>query len=194
MSENPNANARPQASQAGARPAAAAALFLVWVALSGKFDGFHLGVGALVALFLAWRARKLPALSRPGLDAPEAGLRLARLIPYLLWLGWQMFLSAIYVAGVILRPGKHLNPRFFAFRSDQPSIQAATVLANSITLTPGTLTIELYGNDYLVHAISQRTQEDFLEGTMPAKVAALFAVPNINLPQQLDSESAGKWQ
>jgi len=192
MPDETNADARPPARHAGERPAVAAVtLFAVWVALSGKLDGFHLGVGALVALFLAWRARALPALVRPDLDRPESRLRLLRLVPYLLWLLWQMLLSALYVARVVLRPGKLLNPRLFAFRSDQPSAQAATALANSITLTPGTLTVELYGNDYLVHAISARTQDDLLEGTMPAKVAALFGAPAIDPPQPVDPEQVG---
>lgn len=145
-------------------------LFGLWLLLSGKLDGFHLGIGALVVLFVVWQQRALPPLQ--GADAPL--LRYGRLMPYAGWLFWQMILSAVYVARVVLRPRSHLDPQLIQFRSEQPSLMAAVVLANSITLTPGTLTVELQDGRFVVHALTAKTAEDLLDGGMARRVARLF--------------------
>jgi multicomponent Na+:H+ antiporter subunit E len=145
-------------------------LFLLWVILSGKLDAFHLGVGIVVVAMVMWQKRGLPALQSP--DLPR--LRYGRLLPYGAWLLWQMLLSAVQVAQVIIHPRRHLNPQLIQFRCEQPSLIAGVILANSITLTPGTLTIELQDNRFVVHALTTRTAGDVLRGDMARRVARLF--------------------
>jgi hypothetical protein len=84
-----------------------------------------------------------------------------------------MVLSALLVARLILWDRKSIDPRIVVFRSNQPSVVHHTVFANSITLTPGTLTVDLQGDRYLVHAICERTENDLLNGPMARKVARL---------------------
>jgi multicomponent Na+:H+ antiporter subunit E len=145
-------------------------LFLLWVILSGKLDAFHLAVGAMVVAMVIWQKRGLPALQ--AADLPR--LRYGRLLPYGVWLLWQMLLSAVQVAQVIIHPRRHLNPQLIQFRCEQPSVIAGVILANSITLTPGTLTIELQDNRFVVHALTTRTAGDVLRGDMARRVARLF--------------------
>ena len=79
------------------------------------------------------------------------------------WLLLQIVTSAVYVTRLILGPIEKVDPRIFAFRSDQPNEVAAVTLGNSITLTPGTLTLDIDDDVYWIHALDARS-EVFLPG------------------------------
>ncbi len=145
-------------------------LFGIWVLLSGKLDGFHLGIGLLAVLFVGRQGRALAPLE--GADGPS--LRYGRVAPYLGWLFWQMVMSAVHVARVVLVPRRHLDPQLVQFRCGQPTLMAGVILANSITLTPGTLTVEMQGDRFVVHALTAKTARELLEGGMARRVARLF--------------------
>lgn len=150
----------------------AVVLLVVWLALSGKFDPFHLIVGVAGIGLILFLDRKL---GRPNLDAAPVDLatHYGRLLAYIPWLGWQMVLSAWQVAKVVIDPSR-LEAAVVRFRSPQPHTVARVMLANSITLTPGTLTLHLGGDTYLVHAISRDAREGLVDGSMQAKVARVF--------------------
>jgi multicomponent Na+:H+ antiporter subunit E len=152
-------------------PGAVAVLFGLWVLLSGKLDVFHLGMGVLAVAFAVWQGRGLAPMQLPG----EPALRIWRMVPYTFWLFGQMILSALHVAQVVIRPRDHLDPQLIQFRSQQPSLLAEVILANSITLTPGTLTIDLQENRLIVHALTARTAREVLEGGMARRVGRLFS-------------------
>lgn len=145
-------------------------LYVLWVLLSGKFEVYHLGVGLVVVAFVVWQKRGLPELQSPELPR----LRYGRVLPYAGWLLWQMMLSAVQVARVVIHPRRHLNPQLIQFQSLQPSLIANVVFAHSITLTPGTLTIELRDKHLVVHALTARTAADLLSGEMARRVAYLY--------------------
>jgi len=142
----------------------------LWMLLSGKMEAFHLGVGVATIAFVFWQATVLPPLEASG----AAQLRFLRLVPYAGWLLWQMLLSAIYVARVVIRPERHLDPQLVEFHSVQPALFSGVILANSITLTPGTLTIDLHENRFVVHALTTKTAREVLDGDMARRVARLF--------------------
>lgn len=169
---NPSAEKNPPAPRASRiAPASAALLFGLWVLLSGKLEAFHLGVGVLTVMFVVWQMGVLPPM-----DAGDNHrLRYHRFVPYAFWLLWEMLLSALYVARVVISPRRHLDPQMVEFHSDQPSLLSAVILANSITLTPGTLTIDLTDNRFVVHALTTKTARGLLEGDMPQRVARLFS-------------------
>ncbi len=146
-------------------------LFAVWVLLSGKYEAFHLGTGFVGVCFLLWLDSRLEPLSGSGGPAQVHPLRW---IYYYFWLLWQMVIAGFYVARVIINPSRHLNPHMVRFRSVQPNVVASVSLANSITLTPGTLTVDVQDDCYLVHALTERTARDLLDGSMQARVARLF--------------------
>jgi multicomponent Na+:H+ antiporter subunit E len=145
------------------------ALYGMWVILSGKFEVFHLTVGFLTVALFNWMQMGL----RPLRGASEPRFAALRLILYIPWLVWQMVLSSIYVAGLILRNPGAVEPCLIRFRCRLPSVLHRVVLANSITLTPGTLTVDLQEEEYLVHALSLRTAKEVLEGELAARVAHL---------------------
>jgi multicomponent Na+:H+ antiporter subunit E len=158
----------------GGRTVAQAVLLMaIWIMLSGRLDAFHLITGALAVFFVMWLDRKLGPAT---LGDVEVALRLdlVRFFLYIPWLGWQMLLSSWQVALAIVDPGRHLNPHLVLFRSRQPHIMAKVFLGNSITLTPGTLTLDITGDRYLVHSLSDASTEGLFSGTMQRKVARLF--------------------
>jgi multicomponent Na+:H+ antiporter subunit E len=160
-------------------------LLLFWAVLSGKFDAFHLSVGLLSVLFVLWMDFRLAPLG----DADVSRVHPVRFVIYYFWLLKEMVLSAVFVARAIISPSLYVDPRLVCFRSEQPGVVSAVVLANSITLTPGTLTVDLEDNVYLVHALNSRTANDLLSGSMQARVAALFGA-NPPPPVEIEIEEA----
>lgn len=170
--------AGPSQSLSGRLPALAvqAALLMgLWLLLSGMLDGFHLGLGVFSVVLVLWldrRLRRAPATQVPA--QPGAALRPLRFLAYHLWMPVQILLSAVYVARVVLSPRLDIQPQMVRFRSAQPNAFAKMLLGNSITLTPGTLTVDLDEDRFLVHALTADTARGLLEGTMQTKVAHLF--------------------
>lgn len=163
-------------------------LLALWALLSGKWDAFHLGIGALFAFIVSWVHFRLPSMESGATPFP----RFLRLPFYLVWLIGQMLASSFLVAGVILRPRKNPpDPRLIAFESQQPSLVHGMLFANSITLTPGTLTLDYQEGNYLVHALTPGTAGDLLEGEMSDRIARLS--PSAEVPT-LRERSAKEWR
>lgn len=159
----------------------AGGLLAFWGILSGKFDAFHLSIGVACVALVMWLDYRLAPLGSE--DASR--VHPLRFVLYYFWLMSAMVISAVYVARAILWPKKYVDPRLVCFRSEQPGVIASVVLANSITLTPGTLTVDLEGNRYLVHALTPRTASELLSGSMQARVARLFG-GTTPLPVEVD--------
>ncbi len=155
-------------------------LFGLWVLFSGKFGVFHLSSGALVVILIAWLHSHLPTT-----DEAAPPLRTLRFIAYGPWLLWQMILSSVYVSKAILSPSRHLDPELFAFRSAQQGELPKFILANSITLTPGTLTVDLEEDRFLIHSLSDKTKQDLMSGEMQRKVARINLDTDIGQPEEV---------
>jgi multicomponent Na+:H+ antiporter subunit E len=164
---------RPQPWFRGQDLAQGALLLLLWIVFSGRLDAFHLATGVVAAVFVVWLDRKLGPATLAD-DGVPMRLHLGRFLLYIPWLTWQMLVSSYQVALAILRPREHVNPRLVSFRSRQPHIIAKVVLGNSITLTPGTLTLDIDGDRYLVHSLSDASTDGLISGEMQLKVARLF--------------------
>ena len=153
-------------------------LFVLWLILSGKFDAFHVSIGAVSALCVALGTRRLlllpPDIGPPGVH-PTNALPL-RFLGYIPWLIWQIIVSSLHVAYVVLHPGMPIRPRLLRFDTSFPHVLAQLTLATSITLTPGTVTLDVDNDEFLVHALTD-TSAQGLEpqgGAMHRRVAALF--------------------
>jgi multicomponent Na+:H+ antiporter subunit E len=155
-------------------------LFAFWVVLSGKFDAFHLGAGFLCSVAIALGSCYLyaldPPLAEPGRH-PFAVFPWLRMLAYLPWLFGQIFVSSLQVAKLVLSPKLDIRPKLFRFVYPLPNGLARTTLANSITLTPGTVTIDLRGDEYVVHALTDAAAaplEGDETGNMKERVAHVF--------------------
>jgi multicomponent Na+:H+ antiporter subunit E len=155
----------------------AATLFATWALLSGKFDAAHLGAGAAASVAIAFATERLWALppafgSVPG--RPLSGIRWARVPRYVALVGWEIVVSSAQVAYLVLHPRLPINPQLVRFKSRLPHTLARLTFANSITLTPGTVTLDVEQDEFLVHALRGETAEDIEHGPMRQQVGGLF--------------------
>lgn len=141
--------------------------FAFWLVLSGHWDAFHLALGVAAALLVA-------AANRDD-DTVGRGLRaLPRLVAYLPWLLREIARSNVQVVRVVLDPRLPVDPVVVRLRPGLASDLALTTLANSITLTPGTVTLDVEGGELVVHALTAASGADLREGTMARRVAQVF--------------------
>ncbi len=158
-----------------ARAIQAVLLFGLWLVLSGMFDALHLAYGVFsVALVLLLNHRLHLVPLHPGEIPTAHSIILHRLFVYLLWLLWQIVQSGLYVAYIVLHPRLPVDPRIVYFRSRQPNVQARVILGNSITLTPGTITVEIEGDRFMVHALDEQVARGLVTGDMEYRVARLY--------------------
>ena len=153
---------------------AAFVLFGLWLLFSGLYAPLLLTLGIVSSVFVAWIAERM------GLLTPEpdtAWLRPLRCLAYLPWFAWQVAKANADVTRRILAPSRAISPRVLRVPSTQASDLARTVYANSITLTPGTISIDVAGDVITVHALSREGAENLASGEMGARVTALERAP-----------------
>ncbi len=161
---------------------AAGLLFGFWVALSGKLDAFHLSLGLITAIAIAVATGRLYLAAPRPMPADEFGrapLRWRHFLTYSVWLLWQIFRSAIQVARLVLHPRLPIAPRMVRIADDLPHPIARLTLAHSITLTPGTVTVDCDDTGMVVHAIDPEAAAALGNdgGPMADRVRAVFGAP-----------------
>ncbi len=144
-----------------------AVLFGFWFALSGKLDALMLGTGLVVSLLVAW-------VSAPLVSSTATSARLCRgtlkVLAYLPWLIKEIILSGVDVMKRVLHPQMPIDPKMVEIEVDLETDVAKVLLANSITLTPGTVTVEVEGTKFIVHALTEKSLESLFSGEMQARV------------------------
>ena len=95
---------------------------------------------------------------------------LVRIVAYVPWLTWAIIRSNIDIAAVILKPGLPISPRVFKIKAGQKSTVGKVIYANSITLTPGTVALDVDGDIITVHALDEGSARDLEEGSMDRRV------------------------
>lgn len=101
-------------------------------------------------------------------------LRFLYLPWYFIWLFWQIIVSGIHVAKILLTPSLPIKSSVVRFKVNYPNPHAKMILGNSITLTPGTLTVDINDDEFIVHAISPVSFEGIANDKMPQQVLKLF--------------------
>ena len=151
-----------------------ALLLITWVVLSGQFDAFHLVLGLISCGLVTWMSSDLLFQDREQ-SVRERIHEGFKLMAYLLWMIWQIFVANIVILRLALVPGaiKEVNPSIVHFKTRLKSDFAKFLLANSITLTPGTVTIKITGDDFYVHAISEKAAAR-LDGEMERRIAHIY--------------------
>jgi multicomponent Na+:H+ antiporter subunit E len=146
-------------------------LFVFWMLLSGKFDAFHLTLGAICSILPAYLFHDLLfANVRVG----DMRVVTARFIAYIPWLLQQILLANIHVASLVLRRRMPIDPQVVKFKTKLETDISSVVLANSITLTPGTITMDIKDGVFYVHAVSHKVAEELNAGEMEDRVAHIF--------------------
>jgi len=127
-------------------------LFLFWVALSGNLKWPQLVVGFAAAIFITYFNRNLLITSA---DRPPVRLRTVLwLVGYFFRLIYDIVIANFQVAWLVLHPRMPIEPNMVPLEVDIDRVASRVLLANSITLTPGTLTVLADEKKYLVHALT----------------------------------------
>jgi len=141
-------------------------LFAVWLLLSGHFTPLMLVLGALSTLLVVLLA------TRADLIDKETQLILLKpsVLLYWFWLGRKIIKSNIDVACRILSPNMPISPNVFTVRAAQQSDLGRVTYANSITLVPGTVAMDVDEDVITVHALTQEAAADLKRGEMNRRV------------------------
>jgi multicomponent Na+:H+ antiporter subunit E len=141
-------------------------LFAVWLLLSGHYTPLLLVLGmlsTLLVVFLAYRADLIDREIQPVLIKPTV-------LFYWVWLGREIIKSNIDVCRRILDPRMPINPKVFTVRAGQKSDLGRVTYANSITLVPGTVTMDVEADVFTVHALTRDAEADLQTGEMNRRV------------------------
>jgi multicomponent Na+:H+ antiporter subunit E len=147
-------------------------LFGVWVLWSGHFTPLLLGFGAGSCVGVVLLCRRMRIIDEEGVPV-QLGLR--PFVQYLPWLIKEIVLANIDVARRILDPRLPIRPSVLRVKASQKDELGRVVYANSITLTPGTVSMGLEGDEILVHALSAEAAQFEASGEMDRRVSRLEA-------------------
>ncbi len=149
--------------------ALAAGLILLWLFSSGYFITLILGLGAASIVVVVWLAHRMDVIDReshPIHMAPKGML-------YFPWLMWEIVKANIDVALAILKGSGAVAPKTMRVKASQRSDIGRVTYANSITLTPGTVTLFVDGDTFVVHALTKGSASGLETGDMDRRVTAL---------------------
>lgn len=144
-------------------------LFAFWLLLSGYFTAFLMSAGALCALAVVIFGRRMDLVDHEGHPihlAPRA------ILGYWPWLIKEIFKSGWEVSIIILSPRLPISPTLLRVSATQKTDVGRTVFANSITLTPGTISVEVDHDSILVHALTRAGASSLAQGDMDRRVTA----------------------
>jgi len=142
-----------------------AALFGFWLALSGHYNTLLLSFGVASTALVVWLSIRMDLVDEEGVPVQIW----ARTLLYLPFLLKEIFVANVVVAKIILDPKLPISPRMVVFHGSQTTDLGRALYANSITLTPGTITTGVEGQDYEIHALSAADLETDEESKMDAK-------------------------
>jgi multicomponent Na+:H+ antiporter subunit E len=162
-------------------------LLVFWLALSGKLEFKYLIFGLASAALVTFVTQDLLQPQEGQRRAPlimakflKAG---GRLVLYFAWLIYEIVKSNVQVAYIVLHPKLPVKPGLLRFRTRLRNQVGHVILANSITLTPGTITVDLTEGTYLVHALVPEAAGALLEAKMQSKLEAIFGEPEEPQPE-----------
>lgn len=143
-------------------------LYLFWLLLSGFFTAFLLTAGAGSALAVVWFARRMDVVDAEGHPIHMG----PRALLYWPWLLKEIGKSAWDVSKIILDPKLPISPTLVRFKPTQKTDVGLVIHANSITLTPGTITIEAGADEFLVHGLTHSGAQGVIDSEMDRRVSA----------------------
>ena len=144
-------------------------LFILWLLSSGHYTTLIISFGVFscaLVVFLSW---KMEIIDSEGVPIHLIG----GAIRYVPWLIWQIILANIDVTKRVLQPKMDITPQLIEVETSQKTDLGRVIYANSITLTPGTVSIQVHEDRILVHAIAKEVAEELQKGEMDRRVTRM---------------------
>lgn len=129
-------------------------MMIVWIAFTTSFAGQELLVGVVITAIISFFTIPFFTCCTLTLLSP---IRVIYMVYYLFVFTWELIKSNIDVARRVLTPSLPINPGIVKFKSKLTTDYSRMILANSITLTPGTLSIDIIDDTFYVHWIDVKT-------------------------------------
>ena len=151
-------------------------IFIFWFLLSGMTNLLMIMLGLFSSFLVVWIINKMDLVDH---EVSFHNFNIGKLIMYFFWLLREIIVSNLKVCLYIVTPNKKINPEIIKIKSSQNSEFANVLYANSITLTPGTVTIDVDKNDFIVHTLDTQFKESLEKNIMDQKI--LSTEQNINI-------------
>jgi multicomponent Na+:H+ antiporter subunit E len=147
----------------------AAVLAVFWLLLSGHYTTLLLVLGGVSVVLVVWFLRRMDdADGEPVRVWPTLGL-----FGYMLWLLWSVVKANIDLGLRVWNPKMPIRPVWDRLDTKVETPVEKTLYANSITLTPGTLTTDVHEDHFMIHAVTQEGLDELREGGMEARIRKL---------------------
>ena len=144
-------------------------LAVFWLLNSGHYTSLILFLGAASIVIVLYIVHRMDVV-----DHESQPVHLTLIIPgYYIWLIKEIIISNILVVKHIWLGNKSISPVFKTITVSQKTDMGKVIYANSITLTPGTVTVSVDGDKFLVHALLQESIKDLEAGEMDRRVSQL---------------------
>ncbi len=150
----------------------AGVLAVVWVLLSGQSSPLFLGLGLASVVFVTWLVHRMAKADGARL---EFRLRPVATLRYGVWLFGQIVRANVEVARLALSPRRRVRPVVLRVPARQRTEVGRVLFANSITLTPGTVSVHLGESEVEVHALTRESADSLAGGEMGRRVEELEA-------------------
>lgn len=147
----------------------AGTLVALWLVLSGHYTALLLSLGAASIVLVTWMTIRMKLADSEGVPIHL----FPGVLGYWAWLIKEMFVANVQVARIVLSPRMPISPTIVHFRAHQKTDMGRVIFANSITLTPGTVTTGVDGDDLRIHALAWIFVDGHEEGEMDKRVTAL---------------------
>lgn len=154
-----------------------------WLILSGYFDLFHISLGVISVITVLWFNAKLRNYVFYDEDEQHSSknFRILRLFYFILFLIWEIISSSLKVAYLIIHPKLPIKVGVIKFRTSLPNMVAKVLLANSITLTPGTVALQVEDDEIIIHALTFEKDESHIDHSLTVEVAKLYGLREDNV-------------
>ncbi len=145
------------------------ALIATWLLWSGLYKPLLLMLGAFSCVVTFGIVRRMGYF-----DNKLFALHFRpRILPYWLWLGREIWRSSIDVARIVLHPDLPISPRILDIKATSNRPYDHVILGNSITLTPGTLSLDVHKGVIKVHALTESSARELAAGEMDRRVTEI---------------------
>ncbi len=159
-------------------------LFGFWILLSGRFDYFHLTLGLICSILVSYLSHDLLFFN---IRLGDFRIRAKRFFSAAPWFLGQIFSANLHVAYLALSPKMPIDPQIVSFKTKLESDVSWVALANSITLTPGTVTMDIREGEFFVHALDKKVAYDLNTGEMEDRIAhVLMEADHVYIQDVLD--------
>ena len=143
------------------------ALFVIWLLLTESYTPAHMALGLVASFGVA-------LLNTEAGRSPGVAIRWLRLLWFFPWLFGRILTSGLHLSFLILHPKLPIAPALIRYRTKLGHEPGIVLLGNSVTLTPGTVTVEAQSDELIVHAFDDESLHDLQSQNLERRVADVF--------------------